>query len=596
MQKILLTCFLVPIAIGTCLIGSSMELRKVAQSPETDLPYRSFGLHRGGDARPDTYLIHSSEFLRHNEAIIGKNMESSPAREMVIDTLGASSAVIYGELINPDSLGPLRLVFSHFLKGFGQSLPDSSIEIQTSPGTFFDGVLDPRVRKFKVNLPPFSRQAYFSLFLGDRPVIEEFMVTPYDSVMIGLDLQRFNTVFSGPQSNFMETQYLIKREIQQATFASPRIVVQSNREKFLDREDYRAQWEEASAEFGPKLRILQYGTEAIGDDLAKLNLVESHIPGMKVLEEQKAKLNNYQFELLRQDILGAYYGQILSSLRRYGWLVAKAKSDLPAQELIDRELPPILETIKSQMDQLASQYPTSGSLVFYQEWTKMESSRSGVAFEVLAARSFPGLIRDQLLYAYAMEQVSRTPNPEQFLKELIAQIEQPELVQSLRLIADRLAPGQSLRYAEFLSADGQKIHSFELVGKPTLLYFYFSTCTHSANFFNRVLAPLYHAGLENTDLQLVAVSVDNDPKLWMDQMETYSDPSLQNLRLPSKQWREWLDHYLISAYPRTMLLNEQGKVISVWVPGTTESSFKNHLSDLLKSDANPSPIQKSKSE
>lgn len=572
-----------------------MELRKVAQSPGADLLHRS-GPYRGGDSRSDTYLIYPSDLVRPNSAFHTKSLEPTKGKKGTTYTLRHSPAVIYGELINPDSLGPVRLVFSHFLKANGQSLPDSTIEIKTSHGTFFDGVLDPRVRKFKVNLPPFSRQAYFSLFLGDRPIIQEYLITPYDSVMIGIDLQRFNTVFSGPQSDFMETQYLIKREIQQATFASPRMVVQSNREKFLDREDYREQWKEASTQFGPKLRILQYGTEAIGDDLSKLNLPESEIPGMSVLLEQKGKLSSYQFEILRQDILGTYYGQILSSLRRYGWLLAKSKNDGPALELLDRELPPILGKLKSQIDRMTAQNSTSGALVFYQEWTKMESSRSGRSFEVLADKGFPDIIRDQLLYAYAMEQVSRSPNPEKFLKDIIGQIREPELIQPLIQIADRLAPGQSLRYAEFYSLDGQKIAPTELRGKPTLLYFYFSTCTHSANFFNRVLAPIQGAGLENTDLQIVAVSVDNDPELWKENIDTYSDPSLRNLRLPSKQWRTWLDHYLISAYPRTMLLNEKGEVISVWVPGTTESSFKNHLSDLLKSDSNPSPIQKPKSE
>src|SRR5690606_15932483 len=148
---------------------------KVVFSPWADISYKSAPYDSGSFSH---YPFSGGVSLVDTSGSLGQDGIRSSA---------PFGALIYGELINPDSLGPLRIVFSPLKTDLGQSLPVSTLEIRTTHGTCFDGVLDPRVRKFRIQLPEFSDHAYFSLYLDDRPLIEEFMVNPMDSMMVGID-------------------------------------------------------------------------------------------------------------------------------------------------------------------------------------------------------------------------------------------------------------------------------------------------------------------------------------------------------------------------------------------------------------------------
>ncbi|MEB2787352.1 TlpA family protein disulfide reductase [Algoriphagus persicinus] len=541
MKKLLLICLL-----GYLCVPTSTSTAQVAESP------------------PGTDLVYQPGFP-------GQEGESPSAR------LGA---LIYGELINPDSLTPLKLVFSPFSKELGQTLPDSSMEISTTHGTFFDGVLDPRVRKFRVRLPEATEMTYFSLYLNGRPLIEDFLISPQDSIKIGIDLQRSTMIFGGPQGDWMEAQYLVGRDRKQQEFDSPRALIEKDKEKYLDQEDYRAQLKEASQEFGASLQILELGKDHIDRDLATLLTKEEDIPGMRILNSRKKLLTPAQYMQLRENLLGSYYARALSSIRRYGYLVGRAQNNLQAVGKIERTMPEILLQLKSQMEGFSEFNLSSGGIYFYKEWANMAAVLREEKFSDLVLHEFTGKIKNLLLYTYAMELVSRQQDPVQFLSGIIAKMDPSSYQTKLEKMEIRLSPQQPLRYAQFSNLEGMQMDTEDLKGKATLLYFYFSTCTHSANFFRTVLLPIYQEGING--LEIVAVSVDNDPILWKEQLSAYSDPVLTNLRLPSQVWRSWLDHYLITGYPRTMLIDPAGKVLSIWVPGRTEESFRTSLQALLQ--------------
>lgn len=566
MKKQILTCFLG----GLCLIGSDIRASsKVVESPVADFLYRAAPFGMG-----------LSPYHPFSEGFSLVDSTRSQRQEGIRSS-ASSGTLIYGELINPDSLGPLRVVFSPYKKELGQTLPDSTLEVSTTHGTFFDGVLDPRVRKFRVRLPEFTENAYFSLYLDDRPLIEEFLVSPYDSMMVGIDLKRAAMVFAGPAGKFMETQYLLYRAREEHRFASPRNLVERDRETYLDTKDYRSQLKKANQEFGARLRILELMKDHVYLELGKLTMPVDAIPGWKILESRKDLLTPAQYLMLREDLLGTHYATAISSIRRYGYLVAKGQKNQDAVDRIEAEMPEVLSSLKKRMTNLAANQLTGGGAYFYKEWAKFNAALQNQDYTDLVLAEFKGETKDLLLYAYAMELVSRQEDPVRFLADITDLMDQSSYRSELKEMEDRLAPQIPIHFAEFTDLKGERVDTDDLKGKPTLLYFYFSTCTHSANFFQRVLKPIYQSGLG--DMQLIAVSVDNDPDLWKTQLSTYSDPSLTNLRLPSKTWRGWLDHYLITGYPRTMLLDEDGKIISIWVPGRTEDAFRSSLNSLLGS-------------
>jgi hypothetical protein len=504
-----------------------------------------------------------------------------PRGERIIAPLVSENAVLYGELINPDSLGPIKIRISPFRKILGDALPDSVLEIQTTHGTFFDGVLDPRVRKFRVVLPEFTQYAYVSLTLGDRAIMDDFLIFPTDSAMIGIDLQKFNTVFAGPDGEWLETQYLVQRAIKQHQFESPRVIIERDRDEFLKTDDYLDQYLAASQSFGAQLEIQNFGKDDIQAAFRQLDLPKEKIPGMDILLQRKHLLSINRFQILEQEILGTYYSKPLSHLRRYGYQIGKAQHNQFAVNKIESEVPGILESLKPYFSDQEFLGPGSGGLLLAMEWAKMKALLKGLDFQTLVKQEVGGLLHDQLLYTYALENVSRIEDPVAFLESIYPDLQTTVYSKHLKAIASRLAPGLPIEKATLKSLDGNNFSIREFKGKPTLFYFYFSTCSHSAKFFHTVLKPIIESGLPNQEFDLVAISVDNDPTLWKEQLSTYSSPDIPNYRLPSKEWKEWLDHYLISGYPRTMLVDSQSKILSIWVPGRTEESFKASLRELV---------------
>ena len=132
--------------------------------------------------------------------------------------------------------------------------------------------------------------------------------------------------------------------------------------------------------------------------------------------------------------------------------------------------------------------------------------------------------------------------------------------------------------------DGNSLTWDDLQGKPTLLYFYFSTCTHSARFFREYLWPLYQELGESKSLNLVAISIDNDQELWKKSIAEYSNPALTNLNLPIKDSKNWLDHYLIHSYPRVFLLDSSGNLLSLRVREDSYGALKASVLSLLESE------------
>ena len=546
MKKILFTCFLG----GLCLVGSEFTCwSQVADSP--------LGI---GHACADSH---------------------HPGRERSFAPPFSGKAILYGELINPDSLGPLKMQISPFKKVLGDALPDSVLEIQTTHGTFFDGVLDPRVRKFRVVLPEFTEYAYVSLMLGDRTILDEFLVFPGDSAMLGLDLQKFTTVFAGPEGDWMETQYLVQRAIKQHQFETPRVIIERDREGFLDKDDYREQYQAAYQNFGAQLEIQNFGKDDIEAVFRQLAIPKEEIPGIDILFQRKHLLSNSRIKLLEQEILGSFYAKTLSHLRRYGYQIGKAQHNQFVVQRIESEIPGILESLEPLFSDQEFSGPGSGGLLLAMEWAKMKAALNNTDFSRLVLNETEGRLQDQMLYVYALENVNRVEDPIAFLEGIQSHIRKETYRGHLEGIASRLEPGIKIKMASLYTLEDESISIRDLEGKATLLYFYFSTCSHSAKFFHTVLKPIMESGLSNQEFNLVAISVDNNPKLWKEQLSTYSSPDIPNYRLPSKEWRAWLDYYLISGYPRTMLLDSDGKLLSIWVSGRTEESFKASLQELV---------------
>jgi len=108
---------------------------------------------------------------------------------------------------------------------------------------------------------------------------------------------------------------------------------------------------------------------------------------------------------------------------------------------------------------------------------------------------------------------------------------------------------------------GNQLTEEELKGEATLLYFYFSSCSHSASYFENYLFPLYQE-VKDQGVRLIAVSVDEDPDFWKSRIEKYSDASLLNVNLRGESKKKWKEVYEIHGYPKIMFLDRDAHILS----------------------------------
>ncbi|WP_339708206.1 TlpA disulfide reductase family protein [Algoriphagus aquimarinus] len=545
MKKHLFTCFLASL----CLYGST-TIAQVADSP------------------PETDLVDYS-------GIPGQEGASPSAR------LGA---LIYGELINPDSLAPLSLELRQGLLAKGLFLSDSAFQVPLSHGTFFDGVLDPRVQKFQVHIPLQEDFALIELKIGQRSILKDFLIYPADSIKVGIDLQEFKVVFAGPQKMWFEAQYAIKRAQASAQFEGPRVLLEINREALLDQQDYRQQVASQESVFGSRIAIYEFGKDGLDHELSLLmDSTLSSIPGWAALQEFRSSLPQERFHMLQSQLTAAYYAEHLATFKQYHHGMPLALGDTTAATHARELIPMILEKLDLELTESLTKGLNSGTIDLAREWIYSKKILSPEPLEQLIADKYMSPIREKLLLSILLKKVETANIPpsewQRYAEHLIAS----PLEKEFNTLKSTFETNTYLSPAKFYSLAGNELSLKDFFGKPVLLYFYYSGCTHSANYFRNYLQPFYQNQGMDLGLQVIAVSVDLDTDLWKSQLSTYSSTAIINLNLPGDEASDWLSHYRITGFPRSMLLDREGKVLSYTLDGRDFSEYSANIVSLLDS-------------
>ncbi|REG77512.1 TlpA family protein disulfide reductase [Algoriphagus antarcticus] len=562
MKKFILTCFLVSIY----LYGSAQS--KVAESPPgQDLFYRP-GLYAGN--RPAELAVLDTEAEFH-----GQESESSSAQQEVV--------LIYGEIINPDSLGSLTIIFSEGFLPEGEAMVDSTLLVQLDHGTFFDGVLDPRVQKFQTHIPVESDYARLMFKIGERTVFKDMLVFPGDSIKVGIDLQQFSVVFDGPQAFWFEVQYTLHRALIANQFSQARVLLENDRDELLDQKDFRAQLELQESVFGSRIAIYEFGKDGLDLELSLLmDSSINRIPGWLVLQTFHKHIPEERFRLLQSQLIGSYYAEHLATFRQYHHGMPLALGDSLSASHAKQVLPELLAKLDKDLKTSLQLGLSPGALDLAREWIYSEKILREEPLEVLIAEKYASPIEEKILYSAFLKIAETSQLSSDTWKVYQNYLEGSSVEKEFNVLKSTFEPGNYLAKATFHDLNGKKLVLEDFTGKPTLLYFYFSGCTHSGNYFRNYLQPFYREMGDKLGLQVIAVSVDNDSDLWKSQLSTYSSKEIVNLNFPNERAADWLRQYRVYGYPRSMLLDKEGKVLSYILDGKDYSEFSSNIISLLK--------------
>ena len=496
---------------------------------------------------------------------------------------GEETALIYGELINPDSLGPLTLDLQNGLISGNLSLENETIPISLTPGTFFDGVLDPRVRKFLIRIPISGDLASFRLKLGERVVLKDMLISPGDSVMVGIDLQNHSIVFGGPSAEWFEAQFAVQRATSSRIFQSPRGLLEKDSAILLDQNDNRQQWESQNREFGARLAIYEFGKSGLDQVKKELYKDGKDMPEWVALQNFKPELSQAQLGLLESRILGSFYSQNLGLLRQYHYGMTKAFGDSLGMNRTLSVLPEVLDKLDRDLTYVLARGKSPEALQFAREWVLTSRILNPLPYPQLVSEKFQRLTRDRLLMGHLIKKLSTEEIPEEQWAFIGAQLNDPKFKEEFEALRRVFQTGKALDPLSLKDLQGNEVAFGDFKGKPALVYFYFTGCANSANYFRNYLWPFYKNEAESKGVQLIAISVDKDPELWKSYLSEYSDQDIDNLNALGPSAQEWLSHYRISAYPRTLLLDSEGKVLAYTLGGENYDQYRDRILFLLES-------------
>ncbi|MCE7057583.1 TlpA family protein disulfide reductase [Algoriphagus sp. AGSA1] len=585
MKKHILICL-----VGLLCLPTSTLLAQVADSPGADFLHRSVpqvspehgDTHRGGNARPDTLPENSS--LVDHFGTQGQESESSSA--------SVGEALIYGEIINPDSLGPIRLTVTPYYLDPKSSFMRKESTIDPQRGEFFDGVMNKRTMKFLAELSLGKRTGYFTLSIDGWPILENYLVHPGDSLMLSLNLRLMEVLFAGSDAAFYEAQYMIKREQKRRAFASPRQLVAQADSRMLQDPDNQAKIAKYKGAYGAELLIFEPGTESLEYLMNTLGHPEEALQAqITVLNGFSDQLSNEEFDLLEAKIYSDFYAGGFSTYRKF--YHPQVERQFSEDERLDfrNRMQVFVEKAEAEEYLQHTRLISDSYLMMSLEISILKSLWEEESFLEIVSRDHTGEVADRLRAGYLSNYLSALSGQEEKIQRFLEVTSVSPWRERIVSLEKSHVPGDSILPIRLSDLQGNNYTRGDLLGKPTLLYFYFSSCAHSATYFKEYLFPLYGQTKE-LGYELVAVSVDRDKEFWKSHIDQYSDSTILNLNLSGKDKQRWISYYEIYGYPKTMLLDEQGRIVSFDIRelGTDYQSFHDNFLKLYQEEISHSPF------
>ncbi|SDD38030.1 Thioredoxin-like [Algoriphagus faecimaris] len=509
----------------------------------------------------------------------GREEYSTPAQKGEENT-----TLIYGEIINPDSLSPLSLTLSPYYFSKKSRFMNKTFNSPLSEGTFFDGVIDSRVRKFEFTLDQFQDPAYFSLELEDRMLIKNMLIRPGDSLKIKIDLSATILLFGGPDAAFYEAQWLLDRSRNQESFDSPRTLVISSANNLLSDPKNDSLFQAANDQFGARLEFQTFGKKGLNKALEGLGNAESELYSqLQILKSFEPKLDPESYDLLLLETYASYYKPFVSTIYRFYFNELDRIAEGEELNQIRNKIESQLLGIRDGGFLLKSKLISAPYLDLQLDKMTLLSLLNEEDFGSVVSANFSGALKDRILTGFLSANLKRYENPTQTLESLGSKVESSPWKERIQSLANSVSTDKAMPSLNWTDREGRRSSSDQLDDSPTLYYFYFSTCPHSARYFKNYLFPFYREKGKDLGLRLIAVSVDEDPDLWVENIPHFSAEEIPNYRLEPDSKEKLVSHYEVSGYPFTLLTDSRGKVISFKLSAQDYPDFSRKMTAILNS-------------
>lgn len=502
-------------------------------------------------------LIISIYLILISLPIFSQTLETSPA-----------PVVIYGEIHSPFEYKELEAqLFENFLWYNPTKLEHISTTIPLRNPTIVQR--NPKSTYFRWVSPPIHGPGYLTLKSDSHYLMQVFLVSPGDSVMIFFDDFTKNIFFSGKSAGAYEFQAKQLRKSKLEQFESGLIINNPNPEEFIKKGRFSALIEEFGSQYGRSFEVIPY------DPFLQIKKLRQRIGELKNyliqdLDISELTSDEYSLEIIKGNHLGSDLYKVYNQFRFAYNSAASSNNNIVLDSLTQfykKELP----NPKSFEFPKNSLYHGSQLHIAIIEFALITARIENIPIRTWIKQNFTGPEKDKLLGYYLIRYTSEIENPE---KEFIAEltfIETPWISSLLEDYARQTQHSSTLALLEFFTSENHKSNLSSVAGDGKLLFldFWFTGCGACVIFYRDILSQLEDEFKDR--ISFVSISTDKDLELWINSLKSGKYTSDKAINFYAGPDHEILRIFQISAFPRQILLGSDLRLIqSGGFPATLE--------------------------
>ncbi len=306
--------------------------------------------------------------------------------------------------------------------------------------------------------------------------------------------------------------------------------------------------------------------KAFSDDL-QFNRQQSIIIRSK-LDSNRNRLSNKIFQLLKLDFLYTLYYEQAKSLTFYDLLARNRGSEFAdscysqLKNLYDYNLKDYTKGIDQDIINVSNGY-------FRYLIEDLKLKKNSVHDCILYInKNFVGLLKDRLITYYFVRGSIQSEQDVKLISTARNDIKTKYCLDILDAMLQNSSPGKNAYNFALSDTLGNIVKLSDFKGKVVLLDFFFTGCGF-CKVLNEKMLPIYEQYKDNKNFQFISISIDKDLMQWKNSLRSLQYTHVGSVDLYTKgegSKSEIIKHYNIRAYPKIILIDKFGKVLSANPP------------------------------
>lgn len=425
--------------------------------------------------------------------------------------------------------------------------------------------------------------SYLSITANGRTWLDEYLVSPGDSIKLFIDESKATKYFAGPAALKFQIQKDWESIRMQERFNSPvKIFTYDKGELFADPSSETNFIADQDALFGRKVSVELIDPEQMLRDY------KTDTGWLDLRSKLNGLLDNYHGDL-SQRFLSRLEGEYLAGMIRTRCRTLRNIHTYAIRKRQDQLFPSILqELLKLDMPNMlsldANSFPEAYTDFLFEK-ARLYAKLMGCTLPDAITALHKGNERDWAMAKY-LYRAYRTgqEHSDRFL-EHVSNIGNPALKSQLIAFHKRLASGKPVQHFTMVDSLGNELSIADFKGKVVLLNSWFTGCTASSKFYQNSLEEVSNHFKDHPKVCMISLSADKSKTRWQQGRSSgkYGDPDAVQLNAHFEGLSHpFFRYYHLNAVPSQMLIDQNGNLVTSRGLSGSPEMLISKINELLK--------------